>query len=104
VSGWGYSPIAEAFQNFGMPGVCVISSLWMGAFIVLSGFRNSQGGLLVAAVLSSETVNVNRIDFRTVYLESFFCIVGVLLASLVVRVLYPKIDRLLQPRTVQLAP
>jgi hypothetical protein len=104
VSGWGYSPIAEAFQNFGMPGVCVISSLWMGAFIVLSGFRNSQWGLLVAAVLSSETVNVNRIDFRTVYLESFFCIVGVLLASLVVRVLYPKIDPLPQPRTVQLAP
>lgn len=104
VSGWGYSPIAEAFQNFGMPGVCVISSLWMGAFIVLSGFRNSQWGLLVAAVLSSETVNVNRIDFRTVYLESFFCIVGLLLASLVLRVLYPKIDRLPRARTVQLAP
>jgi hypothetical protein len=104
MSGWGYSPIAEAFQNFGTPGVCVISSLWMGAFIVLSGFRNSGWGLLVAAVLSSETVNVNRIDFRTVYLESFFCIVGVLLASLVVRVLYPKIGRLPQPRTVQLAP
>ena len=104
VSGWGYSPIAEAFQNFGTPGVCVISSLWMGAFIVLSGFRNSGWGLLVAAVLSSETVNVNRIDFRTVYLESFFCIVGVLLASLVVSVLYPKTRRLAQPRTVQLAP
>jgi len=104
VSGWGYSPIAEAFQNFGTPGVCVISSLWMGAFIVLSGFRNSGWGLIVAAVLSSETVNVNRIDFRTVYLESFFCIVGVMLASLVVRVLYPKTDRLAQPRTVQLAP
>jgi hypothetical protein len=103
VSGWGYSPIAEAFQNFGTPGVCVISSLWMGAFIVLSGFRNSGWGLLVAAVLSSETVNVNRIDFRTVYLESFFCIVGVLLASLVVRVLYPKTRRLLQPRMAQLA-
>jgi hypothetical protein len=103
VSGWGYSPIAEAFQNFGTPGVCVISSLWMGAFIVLSGFRNSGWGLLVAAVLSSETVNVNRIDFRTVYLESFFCIVGVLLASLAVRVLYPKTRRLLQPRMARLA-
>jgi hypothetical protein len=101
VSGWGYSPIAEAFQNFGTPGVCVISSLWMGAFIVLSGFRNSRWGLLVAAVLSSETVNANRIDFRTVYLESFFCIVGVLLASLAVRVLYPKTRRLLQPRMAQ---
>jgi hypothetical protein len=103
VSGWGYSPIAEAFQNFGTPGVCLISSLWMGAFIVLSGFRNSGWGLLVAAVLSSEPVNVNRIDFRTVYLESFFCIVGVLLASLAVRVLYPKTRRLFQPRMARLA-
>jgi hypothetical protein len=103
VSGWGYSPIAEAFLNFGLPGVCIISSLWMGGFIILSKLRNSVWGLVTAAVLSSESVNVNRIDFRTVYLECFFGVVCVLLASLAMRVLYPKTHRLLQPRTIQLA-
>jgi hypothetical protein len=103
VSGWGYSPIAEAFLNFGLPGVCLISSLWMGAFIVLSGLRNFDWGLVTAAVLSSESVNVNRIDFRTVYLESFFCVVGVLLAALIVRILYPRTHRPVESQMVQIA-
>jgi hypothetical protein len=103
VSGWGYSPIAEAFLNFGLPGVCIISSLWMGAFIVLSGLRNFDWGLVTAAVLSSESVNVNRIDFRTVYLESFFCVVGVLLASLIVRTLYPRTHKPVESQMVQFA-
>lgn len=103
VSGWGYSPIAEAFLNFGLAGVCVISALWMGAFIVLSRLRNFDWGLVTAAVLSSESVNVNRIDFRTVYLESFFCIVGVLLALLVVKTLCPRTHRPVQAQMVQFA-
>jgi len=103
VSGWGYSPIAEAFLNFGLPGVCIISSLWMGAFIVLSGLRNFDWGLVAAAVLSSESVNVNRIDFRTVYLESFFCVVGVLLAALIVRTLYPRTHKPVESQMVQFA-
>jgi hypothetical protein len=103
MSGWAYSPVAEAFLNFGLPGVCVISSLWMGAFVILSKLRNSDWGLILAAVLSSETVNANRIDFRTVYLESFFCIVSVLVAWLAIRVLYPKIHRIPQLRRFQLA-
>jgi hypothetical protein len=103
VSGWGYSPVAEAFLNFGVPGVCLIPSLWMAGFIVLSGLRNSGWGLILASVLSSETVNANRIDFRTVYLETVFCIGGVLVASLAVRTLYPKTLRVPQHRTVQLA-
>jgi hypothetical protein len=103
VSGWGYSPVAEAFLNFGVPGVCFIPSLWMAGFMVLSGLRNSDWGIILVAVLSSETVNANRIDFRTVYLETIFCIVGVLVAFLAVRTLYPKTRRVLQPRTAQLA-
>jgi hypothetical protein len=103
VSGWGYSPIAEAFLNFGLVGVCLMSSLWMAAFIILSGLRNSDWGLVTAAVLSSESVNANRIDFRTVYLESFFCVVGVLFAALIVRTLYPRPRRPLEPQMVQLA-
>jgi len=101
ISGWAYNPIAEAFLNFGVLGVCLISSLWMGLFIFLSGLRNSDWGLVAVAALSSESLNVNRIDFRTVYLEAFFCTMGVLLAALVVRTLYPRIRRLPQRQMVQ---
>lgn len=101
VAGWGYSPIAEAFLNFGLPGVCLISSLWMGAFVILSRLRNYSWGLVAVAVLSSETVNANRIDFRTVYLESFSCILAVLVAVLLVRSLHPRIHKLIESRRVQ---
>jgi hypothetical protein len=87
-AGWGYSPVAEAFLNFGMPGVCIISSLWMGAFIGLSRLRNYTWGLVLAAVLAPETINANRIDFRTVYLEAFSCTVAVLIAALLVGILF----------------
>ena len=87
-AGWGYSPVAEAFLNFGIPGVCIISSLWMGAFIALSQLRNYRWGLVTAAVLAPESINANRIDFRTVYLETFSCVVVVMLAAFIVRSLY----------------
>jgi hypothetical protein len=89
VAGWGYSPIAEAFLNFGVLGVCVISGLWMAAFIALSQLRIYKWGLLAAAVLAPESINANRIDFRTVYLETFSCVMVVMLAAFVVRSVYP---------------
>jgi hypothetical protein len=92
-AGWGYSPIAEAFLNFGIPGVCIISSLWMAAFIALSQLRNYRWGLVTAAVLAPEGINANRIDFRTVYLESLSCAVIVILAALIVRSLYQPSSR-----------
>lgn len=85
VVGWGYSPVAEAYLNFGVAGVCVISSLWMGFFIMLSRLRTRSWGIVIAAVLSSECINVNRIDFRTVYVESFYCLLAIALAAVVVR-------------------
>jgi hypothetical protein len=107
VAGWGYSPIAEAFLNFGIPGVCIISSLWMAAFIVLSKLRSYRWGLVTAAVLSPESINANRIDFRTVYLETFFCTAVVLLAAVIVRSLYlssPRIrHRVTETRTLHQA-
>jgi hypothetical protein len=83
-AGWGYSPVAEAFLNFGVVGVCAVCSLWMAAFIALSRIRNCAWGIVVAAVLAPESINVNRIDFRTVYLEAFACVIVVALAALVV--------------------
>ena len=87
-AGWGYSPVAEAFLNFGTLGVCLVSSLWMVAFIALSHLRNYRWGLVTAAVLTPETINANRIDFRTVYLEAFSCIAVVLIAIFIVKSLH----------------
>jgi hypothetical protein len=100
-AGWGYSPIAEAFLNFGIPGVCIISSLWMGAFVALSQLRNYRWGLVTAAVLAPESINANRIDFRTVYLETFSCVVVVILAAFIVRSLYQASRRKMQHGALQ---
>jgi hypothetical protein len=85
VVGWGYSPVAEAYLNFGIVGVCLIAAAWMGFFIVLSRLRTRSWGIVIAAVLSSECINVNRIDFRTVYVESFYCLLAIALAAVAVR-------------------
>jgi hypothetical protein len=78
-SGWGFSPLAEAFRNFGVIGVAMIPALLTLFFIYLNRLRNrSPFGVVIAAVLVGEAINVNRIDFRTVYLESFFGLWGVL--------------------------
>jgi len=38
-------------------------------------------GILVYSVLLSEAVNANRIDFRNVYTESVYFIVGMIIAA-----------------------
>jgi oligosaccharide repeat unit polymerase len=71
--GWGYTPIAEAYLNFGMAGVLPIMCLWSLFFTWLSQIRwRGIIGVVTAATLVQQAVNVNRIDFRSVYLESFF--------------------------------
>jgi hypothetical protein len=77
--GWGYMPVAEAYLNFGYLGVLPVMCIWSYLFVSLSRARfRGIAGLLVSAALVQQAVNVNRIDFRSVYLESFFtlCIVG----------------------------
>lgn len=86
-AGWGYSPLAEAFLNFGIPGVCIVSFFWMLAFIALGHLRKFKWGLVIAAVLTPETVNANRIDFRTVYLEAVSCLLVLALAGLTIKCL-----------------
>ena len=78
VAGWGYNPVAEAFLNFGTIGVVLVFVLWSLLFLFL-GFIKRRGvpGLLIFAVLLSESVNANRIDFRNVYCESAYLVFGV---------------------------
>jgi len=79
VYGWGYNPVAEAFLNFGVAGVVLAFVLWTLFFLVLGSLKQ-QGtwGVLVFAALFAEAVNANRIDFRVVYCESVYLILGVI--------------------------
>jgi O-antigen polysaccharide polymerase Wzy len=78
VYGWGYNPIAEAYLNFGTLGVALIFVLWSLLFLCLDVIKNhATSGLLVFAVLLSEAVNANRIDFGVVYTESVYMVIGV---------------------------
>jgi hypothetical protein len=74
VYGWGFSPIAEASANFGFAGPLVVMVLWSLLFAWLGSNRyRGLAGMVVCATLLQEAVNANRIDFRYVYLESFYC-------------------------------
>jgi oligosaccharide repeat unit polymerase len=88
VSGWGYNPVAEAYVNFGALGVPVIFALWTVFFLIIGVLRH-QGtwGLLIYAVLLSEAVNANRIDFQNVYWETTYFIAGLFLTGAVALVL-----------------
>jgi oligosaccharide repeat unit polymerase len=80
VAGWGFNPVAEAYVNFGTVGVVIVFALWTLYFLLLKSIRLwGPWGVLLSAVLLSEAVNANRIDFRNVYWETTYfvvCITG----------------------------
>ncbi len=56
--------------------------LWTLFFLVAGALRHRGAwGTLVSAVLLSEVVNANRIDFRNVYCETTYFVVGTMLAA-----------------------
>ena len=83
-SGWGYNPVAEAYINFGVFGIAVAFVLWTLFFLAVGALRGRGiGGTLLYAVLLSEAISANRIDFRNVYCETFYfvavlCIAGIM--------------------------
>lgn len=80
VMGWGYSPIAEAYRNFGLFGVAFIMACWGGLFLwVWSIQAKGPWGVVFSATLLQDAIIVNRIDFRTIYLETIFNFTVVLL-------------------------
>ncbi len=86
VYGWGFSPVAEGFANFGLPGAFGTMVLWSMFFAWLGSNRyRSLAGLVVCATLLQEAVNANRIDFRYVYFESVYCVIAAMLALVVMK-------------------
>jgi hypothetical protein len=86
VYGWGFSPIAEAFANFGVAGPFVVMVLWSVFFAWLASKRHrSIAGMVICAALLEEAVNSNRIDFRYVYLESVYCFIVAVMAMVIMK-------------------
>jgi oligosaccharide repeat unit polymerase len=84
IGGWGYNPVAEAYRNFGVVGVLLIFMLWTIYFLLIKSIRFwGECGVLLSAVLLSEAVNANRIDFRNVYWETTYFMVGIAAAFMV---------------------
>ena len=86
VYGWGFSPIAEGFANFGYAGPFGMIVLWSMFFAWLGSNRyRNLAGAVICAVLLQEAVNANRIDFRYVYFESVYCSIVAILAVMVMK-------------------
>jgi hypothetical protein len=84
VSGWGYNPVAEAFVNFGAAGVALLFIFWTLFFLIIGALRyRGASGVIIFSVLLSEGINANRIDFRNVYGESVYFLVGLVIATLI---------------------
>jgi hypothetical protein len=101
VSGWGYNPVAEAFVNFGALGVVLMFVLWTMYFLFIRLLRRcGEWGVLAAAVLLAEAINVNRIDFHNVYSETVYLIAGLLLTGTLAVILKTLLPRLKTPLVV----
>ena len=62
--GWGYSFIAEAYDNFGTLGVVLGSTAWTAVFIVMATLpARFRSGLFFFSILLPQALNCNRNDF-----------------------------------------
>jgi hypothetical protein len=80
--GWGFSPVAEAYLNFGTAGVVFIFMMWTVFFFTLDHLKHFYPiGMLLFSVLLLETVDANRIDFRNVYGVTAYFTLAILLTT-----------------------
>jgi len=74
--GWGYSPVAEAYDNFNFAGVVLIPMLWTAGLLLLSAVPSVfRFGPLFFAALLPQAFNCNRSDFATVLVESTYTVI-----------------------------
>jgi hypothetical protein len=91
IKGWGYSPVAEAFQNFGALGPLLVFTVLGFIFESFSKLRYSGfWGQLVFLVALPELLNFNRMCFTPVFQEFVYFLVPVILLFLIYDVLFFK--------------
>ncbi|MCW1311246.1 MAG: oligosaccharide repeat unit polymerase [Candidatus Parvarchaeota archaeon] len=88
VKGWGYSPIAEAFQNFGLVGPFLVFFV-LAIFIVKLSSLKKRGfwGTLTFALLMPELLNFNRMCFAPVFQEAVFIIIPEIILYIIYEIL-----------------
>ncbi len=85
-SGWGYSPVAEAYVNFSFAGVVIVPILWGIGLDLLERLRwRGLLGLICVTALLPQTLNANRIDFLWAYTESLFAVGAATIACFAAR-------------------
>lgn len=84
VIGWGYSPVAEAYNNFGFLGPFIVFFIFTLCWEWVSRLRfKGKKGLIIYSLLIPQVLNLNRIDFMWVFQEGmYFVVVGLLLLVL----------------------
>ncbi|SHF72125.1 oligosaccharide repeat unit polymerase [Caldanaerobius fijiensis DSM 17918] len=88
VIGWGYSPVAEAYNNFGLFGIFIIFIIYGLILSFIRVFkRKGLFGILIYSMILPELMNFNRIDFSSILQELFFNIIGVFIAMLLYKIL-----------------
>lgn len=92
--GWGYSFIAEAYDNFGTFGVVLGSTAWTAVFIALATLPTRfRYGVFFFSILLPQAVNCNRNDFSAVLIESFYNLVILSFAIGLVAIVTPATRR-----------
>jgi oligosaccharide repeat unit polymerase len=80
ITGWGYSPVAEAFNNFGTLGVFIVFTMLGLLLEFLGNLRyRSFWLMLVYLMWVPELFNLNRISFASVVQEFVFMVLPVLI-------------------------
>ncbi|MBE3591909.1 oligosaccharide repeat unit polymerase [Thermoanaerobacter sp. RKWS2] len=84
IIGWGYSPVAEAYNNFGFLGPFIVFFIFTICWELISRLRfKDKKGLIIYSLLIPQVLNLNRIDFMWVFQEGmYFVVVGLLLLVL----------------------
>jgi hypothetical protein len=73
VSGWGYSPVAEAYINFGFAGIPLVFAAFSVAFGVMSRLPAlGPFGLVLCAAITPQMLNLNRINMSHSVQEAVF--------------------------------
>lgn len=88
IKGWGYSPIAEAFQNFRFIGPFFIFSIWGGLLEAFNKLRyRGFWNLLIYLSFVPELLNFNRMCFAPVFQEFVYLLMPVLLLFIIYELL-----------------
>lgn len=84
IIGWGYSPVAEAYSNFGFLGPFIVFFIFALCWEWVGRLRfKGKKGIIIYSLLIPQVLNLNRIDFIWSFQEGvYFTAAGLLLLVL----------------------